>query len=67
MKAKRSESLKKQAEKREYHYSEARRIRQELDNLGPGFAKSGIVRTVLKERIAQELGRGNLNFEEGGE
>lgn len=43
-----------------YHYCEARRIQNELDNLGPGFSKDGPVRTGLRHRITQEYNRANL-------
>jgi hypothetical protein len=37
-----------------YHQTEADRIQRELDELGPEFAEDGIVRMVLRNRIAQE-------------
>jgi hypothetical protein len=33
---------------------ESERIQAVLDDLGPGFAEDGVVRTVLRERIKQE-------------
>lgn len=39
---------------REYHAAEAVRIAGELDNLGPGYAEDGVVRTVLRQRVEQE-------------
>jgi hypothetical protein len=39
---------------REYHLSEAKRIGMELHSLGCEFAEDGIVRTVLRARIAAE-------------
>lgn len=36
------------------HEDEATRIQSELNNLGPGFSKTGPVRTILSKRIFQE-------------
>lgn len=36
------------------HEKEARRIIDELDSLGADYADDGIVKTVLRQRIAQE-------------
>ncbi len=44
--------------------AEAKRIQAELDALGDGYAEDGIVRTVLRERVAQEL-RGAESLPEG--
>lgn len=43
----------------QYHYNEAGRIERELENLGSEFHENGIVRTVLKIRIQQEIMRGD--------
>lgn len=40
-----------------YHANEASRIESELSRLSPKFAKDGIVRFVLRERIDQEKRR----------
>ena len=48
---------KEEIEKRDYHRWEAKRIQNELNNLGSEFAKDGIVRTVLRNRIEQEKRR----------
>lgn len=37
-----------------YHSSEVDRIKNELNNLQPGFSESGIIRTVLRARIEDE-------------
>lgn len=37
-----------------YHRAEAKRITGELESLGPEFADDGIVKTILRKRIAQE-------------
>lgn len=37
-----------------YHLREAIRIKRELDGLGPEFAEDGIIKTILRERIAME-------------
>ena len=42
---------------KEYHADAAVRIAEELDNLGPGFAEDGVVRTVLRQRVEQERHR----------
>jgi len=39
------------------HTTEAERIQNELDTLPPGYATDGVVRTVLRERVTQELDR----------
>lgn len=44
-------------EKIKYHQAEALRIRGELNNLGPGFARGGVVMTLLRARISQEQDR----------
>jgi hypothetical protein len=36
---------------------ESKRIKKELDELGNEFAKNGVVRTVLRQRIIQEQPR----------
>jgi len=42
----------------EHHAREAKRIQTELDSLSPGdFPEHGIVRTILRDRVAQELRR----------
>jgi len=43
-----------------YHAGEASRIAMELVNLGPGFTEDGIIRTVLRERVEQEMRRSKL-------
>jgi len=47
----------------QYHRSEAIRIQDELDSLPPSFAQNGIVKTILRDRVADEKKRallGNL-------
>jgi len=43
--------------RKRYHAAEAARIAGELDNLGPGYADDGIVRTILRRRVEQERRR----------
>jgi len=42
----------------EYHRNEAIRIEVELNNLGVEFAGDGMVRTVLRRRLASEREKG---------
>jgi len=42
------------SDKLNYHAQEAIRIQAELDDLGAEFAEDGLVRIVLRRRIAQE-------------
>lgn len=41
--------------RRAYHAAEAVRIAKEVESLGPEFADDGIVCTILRERIAEEV------------
>ena len=47
--------------RRAHHAAEAIRIAGELDNLGPGYAEDGIIRTVLRARVKQETRRAKLD------
>jgi len=44
-------------ETRNYHQQEAERVQKELDSLSSEFAEDGIVKTVLRDRIAWEKER----------
>ena len=41
-----------------YHFEEVKRITKELNSLGNSFPDNGIVKTVLRQRIKQEMKRG---------
>ena len=43
-----------------YHLREAKRIQNEMNNLGEEFAPNGIVRTILKVRVEQEKQRAKV-------
>ncbi len=41
--------------------NEAERIQKEINKLGPEYAEDGIVRHILRKRLAQELSRNTMD------
>jgi len=49
--------MKSTTARRDYHQGEAVRIQGELAGLGDAFPEDSVVRTILRERIAEEKAR----------
>lgn len=49
----------------EVENEESGRIQAELDELGDEFAEDGVVKTILRKRVAQELDREQIKEDRG--